>query len=137
MEKKSNKKALFAGVIGLAVLVLVFAGIAFVFREKPVKGAKTITIQVVNSASESKSYEVKTDAEYLRQAMEEAEGLTFSGAESEYGLMIDTINDLRADYTLDNAYWSFYVNGEYCNYGIDEQPVEDGDTFSIVYTPAQ
>ena len=33
--------------------------------------------------------------------------------------------------------FGFYVNGEYCNYGVSEQPVEDGDEFSIVYTPAQ
>ena len=32
------------------------------------------------------------------------------------------------------AYWGFSVNGQYCNYGIDEQPVEDGDAFVIAYT---
>ena len=31
-------------------------------------------------------------------------------------------------------YWSFYVNDEYCNYGIDSQPVHDGDKFRIEYT---
>lgn len=137
MEKKTNKKALIAGVTGLVVLILVFAGIAFAFREKPVEGSKSITIEVVNQSSESENYQVKTDAEFLRQAMEEAEGLTFSGTESEYGMMVDTVNGVRADYTLDGAYWSFYINGEYCNYGIDEQPVKDGDAFSIVYTLAQ
>ena len=29
-----------------------------------------------------------------------------------------------------------YINGEYCNYGISEQPVADGDVFKIEYTPA-
>lgn len=125
------------GAAVLAVLVLVFAGIYFMFREKPVAGAKSITIEVVNQSSETENYKVDTDAEYLRQAMEEADGLTFSGTESEYGMMVDTVNGVRADYTLDGAYWSFYVNGEYCNYGIDTQPVADGDAFSIVYTPAQ
>jgi hypothetical protein len=38
---------------------------------------------------------------------------------------------------LDGAYWSFNVNGEYCNYGVSEQPVEDGDAFEIVYTKAE
>ena len=98
------------------------------------EGSKSITIEVVDKEGESKAYELKTDAEYLRQAMEEAEGLTFSGAESDYGMMVDTVNDLTADYPTDGAYWSFYVNGEYCNYGIDTQPVADGDAFSIVYT---
>lgn len=139
MEKKKNKKGLIAGAIGLAALVLIFAGIAFAFRKKPVEGSKSVTIEVVNQSSESENYQIKTDAEFLRQAMEDAksQGLTFSGAESEYGMMVDTVNGIRADYTLDSAYWSFYVNGEYCNYGIDEQPVMDGDKFSIVYTQAQ
>ena len=137
--KKSNKKVLI-GVIAavvLVALVAIFAAVYFVFGAKPAAGSKAITIEVVNKAQESTVYEVKTDAEYLRQAMEEADGLTFSGAESEYGMMVDTVNGERADYSLDGAYWSFYVNGEYCNYGIDTQPVLDGDAFAITYTLAQ
>ncbi len=137
MENKSadkSKKTLIAGLAALVVLISVLAVIFIKFREKPVEGSKSITIEVVDKEGESKAYELKTDAEYLRQAMEEAEGLSFSGAESDYGMMVDTVNDLTADYPTDGAYWSFYVNGEYCNYGIDTQPVADGDAFSIVYT---
>ena len=137
MENKSadkSKKTLIAGLAALVVLISVLAVIFIKFREKPVEGSKSITIEVVDKEGESKAYELKTDAEYLRQAMEDAEGLTFSGAESDYGMMVDTVNDLTADYPTDGAYWSFYVNGEYCNYGIDTQPVADGDAFSIVYT---
>ena len=137
MENKSadkSKKTLIAGLAALVVLISVLAVIFIKFREKPVEGSKSITIEVGDKEGESKAYELKTDAEYLRQAMEEAEGLTFSGAESDYGMMVDTVNDLTADYPTDGAYWSFYVNGEYCNYGIDTQPVADGDAFSIVYT---
>lgn len=136
-ETKKAKKKVMIGVAALAAVAALMAVVFFVFREKPVEGSKQVTIEVVNQAQESTSYTVKTDAEYLRQAMEEADGLTFSGTESEYGMMVDTVNGERADYTLDGAYWSFYVNDAYCNYGIDEQPIEDGDTFSIVYTPAR
>lgn len=134
--KKSNKKIII-GVIALVALIAVLAGVYFAFSAKPVAGSKSITIEVVNKAQESTVYEVQTDAEFLRQAMEETEGLTFSGAESEYGMMVDTVNGERADYTLDGAYWGFNINGAYCNYGIDTQPVLDGDAFSIVYTLAQ
>ena len=51
-----------------------------------------------------------------------------------YGYSIHTINGVKADYNTDNAYWSFYVNDEYCNYGVDTQPVNDKDAFKIVYT---
>lgn len=131
--KKTNKKTL----IGISVLVALIAllGIFYaVFSAKPVAGSKKITIEVVNKAQESVVYEVKTDAEFLRQAMEEAEGLTFSGEESEYGMMVQSVNGETADYNVDQSYWSFEVNGEYCNYGIDTQPVMDGDAFSIIYT---
>lgn len=134
MNTKTKK---ILGVVAALVLVAVLAVVFLLFREKPVEGSKAITIEVVNSAAESEVYDLKTDAEYLRQAMEEAEGLTFSGTESEYGMMVSVVNGERADYNEDGAYWSFYVNGEYCNYGIDTQPVEDGDAFKIEYTPAQ
>lgn len=134
-ENQKNKKVRIG--IGVGCLVVLFAVLAVVysvFGAKPVEGSKNITIEVVNKAAEATVYEVSTDAEYLRQAMEEADGLTFSGTESEYGMMVDTVNGETADYSVDGSYWSFYVNDEYCNYGIDSQPVLDGDEFSIVYT---
>lgn len=134
-EKQKNSK-LKVG-IGIGCLVALFAVLAVVysvFGAKPVAGSKNITIEVVNKAAESKVYEVSTDAEYLKQAMEEAEGLTFEGTEGEFGIMISTVNGETADYSVDGSYWSFYVNDGYCNYGIDTQPVLDGDAFKIVYT---
>ena len=129
-----NKKLLGVGlfIALIAVLAVVFLN----FREKPVEGSKEITIEVVNKAGESTVYDIKTDAEYLEQAMEEAKakGLTFEGTETEYGLTISAINGETADFNVDSAYWSFYVNDDYCNYGVSEQPVEDGDAFRIVYT---
>ncbi len=135
MEQKKVSK----GKIGLALgaliaVVAILIGVYAAFGAKPVAGSKDITIEVVNKAAESTVYELSTDAEFLRQAMDEAEGLTYDGTESEYGLMVSTVNGEVADYSVDCSYWSFYVNDEYCNYGIDTQPVMDRDAFSIVYT---
>lgn len=132
-NKRTDKKVIIGAAVLAAAVVMMAAGF-FLFREKPVEGSKAIVIEVVDNGQKTVTYNVKTDAEYLRQAMEEAEGLEFSGAESEYGMMVDTVNGITADYNVNGAYWSFYVNGEYCNNGIDTQPVADGDTFSIVYT---
>ena len=133
MEKKMNKKLLLGAGI-LVALIAVFAIVFALFSAKPVEGSKAITIEVVNKTQESTIYELKTDAEYLRGAMDEAKGLTYDGSESEYGMMVSTVNGEIADYNVDQSYWGFYVNGEYCNYGIDTQPVYDGDAFRIVYT---
>lgn len=135
--KKNSKKGLVIGAVILVVLVAVMALAVLFFGEKPVSGSKEITIEVVGKEQESVVYELKTDAEYLRGAMDEAEGLSYSGTEGPYGIMIDTVNGLRADYNLDGAYWYFYVNGADCNCGIDKQPVMDGDAFQIIYTLAQ
>lgn len=129
--KKSVKIIL--GVSGVVVLIAALVAVWMIFGAKPQEGAKKITIEVINSADESTIYELNTDAEYLRQAMDEAEGLTYDGTEGEYGIMISTVNGEVADYNVNGAYWGFYVNGEYCNYGIDTQPVLDGDAFVIEY----
>jgi len=133
-QKKMSKGKIALALAALVAVIAVLVGVYAAFGAKPVTGEKNITIEVVNKAAESTVYELSTDAEYLRQAMDEAEGLTYEGTESEYGLMISTINGEMADYSVDASYWSFYVNDEYCNYGIDTQPVMDGDAFKIVYT---
>lgn len=148
-----NKKKIL-GVSLLVVLIAALAIVSYVFTDKPEEeknknagtntsaenasgevdeDLKKVVIEVVNSKGESTKYQLDTDAAYLREAMEEAEGLEFSGAESEYGLMVDTVNGETADFNADGAYWSFYVNGEYCMSGIDTQPVNDGDEFQIKY----
>lgn len=135
--KKSNKK-IWLGVGIIAALAVILGIVYFAFAPKPTEGAKAITIEVLDNEQKSTDYKLNTDAEYLRQAMDELadRGFTYSGTESEYGVMLDTINGLRADYEKDNAYWSIMVNGEYGNYSADSQVVADGDTFQFVYTPA-
>lgn len=130
--KKNLKRILAASLLALlfAALVLVYV----TFGEKAVAGSKAITIAVVNSLGEETVYSVKTDAQYLSGAMDEAEGLTYEGREGPYGLMVESVNGERAVYGENGAYWSFSVNGEYCNYGADQQPIEDGDAFVIAYT---
>ena len=136
MEKTKSNKKIIAAAAAAVVIVALMVILYIRLRPEAAQGSKSITITVVAQDGTETSYSVQTDAEYLRGAIEDAEGLTVEGTESEYGLMVDTVNGVRADYTLDGAYWSFLVNGEYCNYGVDEQVVNDGDEFQIVYTPA-
>ena len=135
-EMSSKTKKILGIVAGALAIVLLIGGLVaawLIWGAKPQAGAKEITIEVINSANESTVYELNTDAEFLRQAMDEAEGLTYDGTESEYGMMVSTVNGEVADYNVDGAYWGFYVNDTYCNYGIDTQPVMDGDAFIIKY----
>ena len=122
--------------IAVVVLVVVVAAMALAygaFREKAVQGSKSITIEVVNDKGQSTMYELQTDAEYLAEAMDEA-GVNYEASEGPYGLTVDSVNGISGVFGVDAGYWGFFVNGDYCNYGISEQPVEDGDAFQIAYT---
>ena len=135
-KKTSNKKIVIAAVV-LVLVAAVFAGVYLVLSPKAAEGSKNITIEVVDDQAQSTMYEVNTDAEYLGDAIRETEGLTVEGTEGDYGLMVDTVNGIVADYNTNGAYWAVYLNGEFCNYGMDEQPILDGEEYQIVYTVAE
>lgn len=130
--KKSGKGVIVAIVAAIAVIGVLVA-VYVLFGPKAQRGSKNITVIVTDDTKTDTVYELSTDAEYLREATEEIEGLTIQGEDSEYGFFIQSINGLTADYDTDQAYWAIYVNGEYGNYGIDSQPVADGDEYSFVY----
>lgn len=126
-------KRIIAFLMVILMCCFVFAGCNS-DAETSEQNLKNITIEVIDSKEESTIYEVSTDAQYLRQAMEDAQGLEFSGTEGQYGMMIEVVNGEQAIYDQDGAYWSFYVNDEYCMNGVDAQEVNDQDAFKIVYT---
>ena len=134
--KNTGNKKILVGIIALVAVIAVLVGAYAAFGPKAVAGAKAITIEVIDDKQESIVYEVNTDAEYLRGAMEDAqaEGLTFGGEDGEYGFVLEMVNGLEADFDTAAAYWSIMVNGEYGMYGADSQPVTDGDAFQLVYT---
>lgn len=132
---KKNKKLWL--ILIPVVLIIAMIGVYFVAKPKPLKGSKAIMITVdYNNDEPTSVYTFSTDAEYLRQAMDEAAalGLIYSGDESEYGIMITEINGVTADWNVDQSYWAIYVNDEYGQYGADSQPVADGDSYKFEYT---
>ncbi len=139
--KKNNKKGIIIGAIVLVALIAVYAAVYFVNRPATTKGGKNIVVEVKGSNGKTTAYALSTDAEFLKQAMDElsanGSGFSYSGTDSEYGIMVEYVNEERADYVQDGAYWALYVNGEYGQYGADAQPVVDGDTYSWVYESAQ
>ena len=109
-----------------AVLALVFH---FASAKNVQKGSKECSLTVTDDTGTSKTYECSTDAEYLRQLMDElsadqTQEFSYEGSEGQYGLF---------DYDKDHAYWAIYVDGEYAQNGADTQPVNDGDKFELKY----
>lgn len=99
------------------------------------KVEKSFIFKVVDLDGTEKSFDIKTDATTVGEALL-AEKL-ISGTTSEYGLMVDTVNGIKYDYTADGAYWAFYVNGEYAMSGVDTTDITDGATYSFVATKAE
>lgn len=62
-----------------------------------------------------------------------AEGLV-EGHETEYGLYVDTVNGITADWDADQTYWAFYINGEYAMTGIDGTEIVADTTYGLTLT---
>ena len=139
MEKNNSKKIIIGGVI-LVVLIAVFAICYNVFVAKPTAGSKSVVIEVVDSTGATTAYDVDTDAEYLKDAMDELaesdDSFSYSGTDGDYGIMVEVVNGEQAIFAEDNAYWALYVNGEYGQYSANQQPVTDGDTYTWTYEKA-
>lgn len=141
MDRRKRKafhttRAMIIGLIGLVLLVGAMVYAWSTNRPAVKEGSKAIVVQVVDDQGKTTTYHHKTDAFFLMQALDEIEGLIIEGEDSTYGMFIKSVGGLRAVYELDNAYWSVYVNGEYATKGVDTQPVNDGDTFTLQYEPA-
>ncbi len=134
MEAKKSNKKLIAILVAVVVVIVAVAAVAYVnLTPKATAGAKTVTVTVIDADAAETVYTVNTDAEYLLAVLDEAEGLTYDGYESDWGYYITTVNGLYADYSVDCSYWSIYVNGDYGMYSVDAQVVEDGDAFTLSY----
>ncbi len=129
----NSKKKLLLILAAAAVLMLVLWK---VFSPKPSEGTKAYVVEVVDKDGQKTEWTGKTDAEYLKDLMEEitADGFSYDGYDSDYGFYITKINGIEADYDKDGAYWAIFVNDEYGSYGADQQPVTDGDTYRFEYT---
>lgn len=126
-----NKKMLIA--VGALVLVIaVLAGVFFATRPQVQAGSKEITVTVVHADGTSKDFVYRTDAEYLGEVIM-AEGLV-EGEAGPYGLMIHAVDGETASWEVNQSYWSILIGEEYATLGADGIAIEDGGTYSLVYT---
>ncbi len=128
---KKNQKLIIAAVVAVLLVVCLLV-IYFATRPATSQGAKTVTVEVVHGDGSSKAFTYHTDAEYLGEVLL-AEGL-IAGDEGEFGLYITRVDGEDAIYEENNAYWALYEGEDYAMQGIDQTPIADGDTFSLVYT---
>ena len=128
-----NKKT----VVSLIVLVVVVALIAtayFMFRPGGTLGPKAFTLEIVHADGQTKTLEITASEEFLGEYLIN-EGI-IEGAEGPYGMYIAKVEGEKAVYEEDNAYWAFYVDGEYASLGVDQTPIENGKIYKLQYEAA-
>ena len=126
-----NKKLILVSV-ALVLVIAAMLGIYFATRPTTSQGSKTITVTVIHADGSEKKVTIRTDAEYLAEALL-AENLVI-GEDSQYGLTIITVDGEDAVWATDNAYWAIWVGEEMSMTGASETPVYDGSTFKLEYT---
>ncbi len=92
-------------------------------------GAKKFEFDVVHKNGDSKRFMIHTDKDTIGAALVEV--ALVSGANTEYGLMVDTVDGEKLDYTEDGYYWAFYIDGEYAMTGVDSTNVEEGKVYTF------
>ncbi|MDR1735147.1 MAG: DUF4430 domain-containing protein [Oscillospiraceae bacterium] len=96
------------------------------------EGALRFSFTVTDKDGLITAYLVNTDEKTVGAALIEA-GL-IDGEQQAFGLMVKSVNGLRADYELDKAYWAFFIDGEYASTGVDVTDIQAGKVYSFVYT---
>lgn len=134
-----NKKLLIA-LIALAAAVGIMVGIYFATRPQPQDSAgttttpsgyaKTITVTVVHKDGTAKEFTYQTNEDFLGPVLY-AEGLI---EESASPGMFDTADGEKADWSVDQGWWKLLVGEKEAMTGVDTTPINDGDSFQLVYT---
>lgn len=84
---------------------------------------------VVDKDGNETEFEIHTDKETVGDALLDLN--LISGEVGEYGLYVKSVNNITAEYSIDQTYWAFYVNGEYATTGVDTTAIEEGTTYSF------
>ena len=123
-----KKKSTFILAAVLIALCILAGGLYLQFKPKTTAGEKEITVSVIHGSQEEKNFTYQTDAEYLREVLEE--NSLAEGEESQYGLFITTVDGETADDSK-QQWWCITKAGEQVNTSADQTPVQDGDQFEL------
>ena len=113
----------------MLVLVMVLALTACSTKKEPAAEAVSFKVIVTDLEGNETAFEYTSNAASVGDALV-AEGLVV-GHEASYGLYVDSVNGIAADWDNDQTYWAFYVNGAYATTGIGDTPITADTTYNL------
>ena len=116
----------------LLVMVMLLALAACGKKTEAPAQAVAFTVIVTDLEGNESTFEYTSDAASVGEALV-AEGLVV-GHQASYGLYIDAVNGIAADWDKDQTYWAFYINGEYATAGISDTPITANTTYGLTLT---
>ena len=129
---KDRKKLILVcvAVVVFAALIALMVGVWFMNRPKTEAGAKTFTLTVVHSDGQSKDFTISTDREFLAEALLDEKLIV----ESDSPGMYITVDGETADYSVNQSYWGFFIDGAYAMEGMNTTETVDGAVYRLEYT---
>ncbi|MCD7946679.1 MAG: DUF4430 domain-containing protein [Oscillospiraceae bacterium] len=129
-EKRKQTRTILVLAIVLVVVVAVILGVYLHNRPELTAGDKTITLTVITDET-TNTHQISTDAVYLGAALKP--GGLVAGEDSQYGLYVKTVDGITVD-EAKMQWWCLTKGGAEVYTGVDETPIEDGDTFEFTLT---
>ena len=96
-------------------------------------GKTSFTLEIIYKGGRTETYTIKTDEITVGDALKHKD-VKMIPADSSLEGIVDTVNGETADWYNDSAYWAFIINGEYAPYGLFEENVEEGATYTLMYS---
>ena len=128
--KCMNNKKIILAALALAVVIALFAGIWLTTRPDTAAGEKSFTLTVIHNDGTEKVFELTSAEEFLGPALV-AEGII---VESDSPGLYNTVDGETADYSRDQSFWEFFVNGASAVEGMNTTPITEGAQYKLVYT---
>ena len=89
----------------------------------------SFTLVIVDDQGNETTQVIETAKTTVGDALMEKNLL--EGEETQYGIMITSVNGIVADYNTTGTYWAFYIDGEYAMTGVDQTDIVDGATYML------
>lgn len=116
---------------GLLLTAALLFGVWYTTKPETQAGAKALTVEVIHGSGETRTFDFRTDAETLADALVEQK--IVEDNQGAYGLYIltadgETVNEANQEW------WCITKGGESLMTGASDTVITDGDTYELTFT---